>query len=89
MVCVHASSKPFHSFRASLDATEEKEEYGVARLINHSQHKANVETRRITIDDQPHLYFVAMRDITEKEELLYDYGDKRPTVVSQFPWLNT
>lgn len=72
----------------SLDATEEREEYGVARLINHSKRKANVQTRRITINSVPRLYFVASRDIAEGEELLYDYGDKRPAVVSHFPWLD-
>jgi histone-lysine N-methyltransferase SETD8 len=34
-----------------------------------------------------HLVLIAKRDIEIGEELLYDYGERRPGVISQNPWL--
>ena len=33
------------------------------------------------------LVLMAIRDIAEGEELLYDYGDRAPATVAENPWL--
>ena len=68
----------------SVDAT--KENSGTGRFINHHL-KGNVLTKVVSIDDIPHLYFVAIRNISPGEELCYDYGDRRKDVIKEHPWL--
>ena len=69
-----------------IDATQETEDMG--RLINHSRIKFNMKSR-ILEGKNIHLCFFATRNITEGEELLYDYGDKSRESVKNFPWLKT
>ena len=68
-----------------IDATEESLYMG--RLVNHSRRNRNIIPKTIEVDGLPHLYFQAMRDIEEGEELLYDYGDRSKEALEHCPWL--
>ncbi|KAL3085316.1 hypothetical protein niasHS_010385 [Heterodera schachtii] len=69
-----------------IDATDETPYKG--RLINHSYLKPNLKTRVADFGcDGFHLVLVAMRDIDSGEELLYDYGERRPSVLAVNPWI--
>ena len=56
----------------SVDGTEDTGRYG--RLINHSRKDPNAECRKVTIGGQLRLIIVAKKDISEGEEILYDYN---------------
>lgn len=56
-------------------------------MINHSRKNFNVKTKVVSIKENPHLAFVAARDIEVGEELLYDYGERSKEVTEAFPWL--
>lgn len=73
-----------------IDSTAEKAYNGAARLVNHSRKNANVTARKILNleEKKVHLVFVAKRDIAKDEEILVDYGDRRPEVVQANQWLN-
>ena len=68
-----------------IDATAESEKLG--RLINHSKSDPNCFSKLIVIDDHPHLFFIAGRNINIGEEFLYDYGDRSKKSVINNPWL--
>ncbi|CDJ31562.1 SET domain-containing protein, putative [Eimeria mitis] len=75
----------------SIDATEERIEFGPARLINHSRKNPNLKPKAEAVDGDANdlrLFFVALRDIHEGEELLVDYGERDPEALKQNPWLN-
>ncbi len=90
---VYASSpdiKPGHFFifknkrneAMCIDAHEETCEchpltviYGCR--INHSSKIANIRPRLYDHNNRDVILFIALRDISVNEELLYDYGDKR------------
>ncbi|PFH32359.1 hypothetical protein BESB_016770 [Besnoitia besnoiti] len=75
----------------AIDATDEKQDFGPARLINHSRKNPNMTPRAIMFDDlssEPRLIFVARRNIEKDEELLVDYGERDPDVIKEHPWLN-
>ncbi|XP_007905991.1 N-lysine methyltransferase KMT5A isoform X2 [Callorhinchus milii] len=67
-----------------VDATKETARLG--RLINHSKN-GNCQTKLHDIAGRPHLILVALRDIKNGEELLYDYGDRSRASVAAHPWL--
>lgn len=71
-------------FFSSIDATKESDRLG--RLVNHSK-KGNLKTRAFLVKESPHLVLFADRDIQPGEELSYDYGDRRKTVLESHPWL--
>ena len=73
--------------RYCIDATRELESYGYGRLLNHSRKKANCRTKSITVDGGAKLILIANRTINEGEEMLYDYGDRSKTALSNHPWL--
>ncbi|KEP64161.1 UNVERIFIED_CONTAM: histone lysine methyltransferase SET8 [Hammondia hammondi] len=76
----------------AIDATDEKQDFGPARLINHSRRNPNMTPRAITLGDfnsEPRLIFVARRNIEKGEELLVDYGERDPDVIKEHPWLNS
>ncbi|CBZ50670.1 putative SET domain-containing protein [Neospora caninum Liverpool] len=76
----------------AIDATDEKQDFGPARLINHSRRNPNMTPRAITMGDfnsEPRLIFVARRNIEQGEELLVDYGERDPDVIKEHPWLNS
>jgi histone-lysine N-methyltransferase SETD8 len=66
-----------------VDATEEDENLGYGRLFNHSRLNPNMVTRIVTIGNEPHIAFFALRDIKKGEEMLFDYGDRE----SELEWL--
>uniref|UniRef100_A0AC35TLY9 [histone H4]-lysine(20) N-methyltransferase n=1 Tax=Rhabditophanes sp. KR3021 TaxID=114890 RepID=A0AC35TLY9_9BILA len=68
-----------------VDAT--KESPFKARLINHSVLKPNLKTKVVDYGPSFHLILLAIRDIEEGEELLYDYGDRTTSTVAGNPWL--
>jgi len=47
----------------------------------------NLLSKVVDFGSSFHLVLVAKRDIAEGEELLYDYGERRPEVISKNPWL--
>lgn len=73
-----------------IDSTENRAEYGLARRINHSRNSPNLKPIFV-LDSQnmAHLCLFANRDIEAKEELRFDYGDRRRQSSLEFPWLCT
>ncbi len=69
----------------SIDATTESGRLG--RLVNHSRQHPNLQTKVITLKEWPRLILVALKDINEGEELLYDYGDRSRESLRAHPWL--
>lgn len=59
----------------------------IGRLINHSRKAPNCKTRLFVHKGQPHLIFVALKDIIKNEELLYDYGERDKNAIEAHPWL--
>ncbi|XP_074598125.1 N-lysine methyltransferase KMT5A-like isoform X2 [Brevipalpus obovatus] len=70
-----------------VDATEPDETLG--RLINHSKKLANLKTKIVEHRGLPRLIFIATKDIKSGEELSYDYGDRRRSVVNSLNWLKS
>lgn len=68
-----------------IDATDD--ETGIAKFINHSRKKPNLIPKLTTIVGRPIVAFFSSRTIKAGEELVYDYGERRPSVLEQFPWL--
>ena len=68
-----------------IDATAEDGNFG--RLLNHSRDSANAEIRITGLDNTPALYFVAIKDISAGTEIVFDYGERRPDVLRDYPWL--
>ena len=68
-----------------IDATEETTFFG--RLINHSCSFPNLYTKVVEVDGSPHLVFLAKKDISVGDELLYDYGDRSKNSLQHHPWL--
>lgn len=71
--------------RCSVDATAETGRYG--RLLNHSRYEANLTPEVIEVRQKPYIILRASRDIDIGEELVYDYGERRPAQLAMFPWL--
>ena len=69
----------------SIDASEETGRLG--RLINHSKKNPNVKTTVIEFNKQPHLVFIAIKDIAAGEEILYDYGERKQEIIEGHKWL--
>eukprot|EP00055_Hartaetosiga_balthica_P007022 m.23602 g.23602 ORF g.23602 m.23602 type:complete len:293 (-) comp5561_c0_seq1:154-1032(-) len=67
-----------------VDATKSPR---IGRLINHSRTEANLRTKLFVVDSIPHLGLVAIKNIDPGEELLYDYGERDPSVLLSMPWL--
>ena len=69
-----------------LDASEENFTFG--RLINHGRRAANVKPEACNdANGRPAVRFVALMDIPAGSELLYDYGERDPSVLKENPWL--
>lgn len=71
----------------AIDATSESGRF--ARLINHSKRIPNLIPKLHIHKGVPHMLFFATRDIEMGEELLYDYGERRPEFLKRYPWLKT
>lgn len=70
-----------------VDATKPTGRLG--RLINHSRKSPNCKTKIFEYQQRPHLIFIALRDIEQDEEILYDYGERDPMAIKSHPWLTT
>lgn len=77
----------WNKMKLCVDATKPTQRIG--RLINHSRKAPNCKTRLYIYNNQPHLIFVALRDIEPNEELLYDYGERDRHAIEAHPWLAT
>ncbi|XP_073804446.1 uncharacterized protein [Danio rerio] len=65
-----------------IDAHEEScqchpMKFNYGRLIRHSSKRANIRPRLYVLNDRDIILFIATKDISSDEELLYDYGSKR------------
>lgn len=70
-----------------VDATAERSQYGIGRLISHSRKSPCCCPRRVLVDGVPRLALIASRDIMYDEELCYDYGDTSSAATRAFEWL--
>ncbi len=69
-----------------VDSTDESREWGVARLLNHTRFRPNVQPRKLVVSGgEPRICLFACRNIPAGEELLFDYGDRDS--VQACPWL--
>ena len=68
-----------------IDATDVAlETTGIARYANDDHRKPNMKAKKyIAVDGSKHVQFRALRNISEDEELVYDYGAKN------LPWRKT
>ena len=68
-----------------IDATTEDGRLG--RLLNHSAMSPNCGTKVVWFGGKPRLILFAKKDISERSELVFDYGERRKKIVEEFPWL--
>ena len=68
-----------------IDTTHDNGRLG--RLLNHSKKKPNCKANIMMCGDFPQIIMVAIMDIKENSELLFDYGDRSKESVKSFPWL--
>jgi len=68
-----------------IDATKPTARFG--RLINHSRKAPNCKTKLIESNGRPHLVFIALKDIHQNDEILYDYGETDKNAIREHPWL--
>ena len=73
------------SRRLAIDATTDDGTFG--RLINHSATSPNISMKVVAIEGRPVVVFTALKDLEEGHEVQYDYGEKRPEVLKDHPWL--
>jgi histone-lysine N-methyltransferase SETD8 len=71
----------------AIDATTAYRTFG--RLINHSAKYMNVKPVKFRMRTGWGIQFVALRDIVDGEQLLYEYGEKRHDIVEANPWLKS
>lgn len=72
-----------------IDATSEQIKRK-ARLVNHSYSNPNACMRKVICSKQGvRLILFAYKDISPSEEILYDYGERRREILSQYSWLKT
>jgi len=62
----------------SFDAA--KEDGSLGRLVNDNNVNPNAKMKYLNIQGKPHLCLFATRDISQGEEVTYNYGD------SDWPW---
>lgn len=74
----------FGGKRYCIDATAESPRMG--RLINHSL-QGNLKPIVVDLNLTPHIVFIAASHIFIGDEVTYDYGDRRRSSISHFPWL--
>lgn len=70
-----------------VDATIDPTSKSLGRLINHSRKVPNCKTSVYEYRGQPHLIFIAIKNISPGQELLYDYGETDRTAIDANPWL--
>ena len=57
-------------------------------LINHSKNMKNIKPVLKVKESKTLINFIALRDIDENEELLYDYSDNSKVSKTNYPWLS-
>ena len=67
----------------------DRPEFKVGRFINHSCVNFNIVAKKIIIDGDFRVIFVAVRKIYSGEQLFWDYGDERSDVRRDNPWMKT
>lgn len=83
--CFYRFAFPLKKKWYALDATIEDNTF--ARLSNHSRKKPNMRPVAFDIDGTPSVVFVANFDLEPGVELRWDYGERRPEVIKDNPWL--
>ena len=71
-----------------LDATRDDPSFGIAKYINHSRKEAIIKP--ILLHDRtgrPRLSFQSIKRIPKGAEVLFDYGERRTSVLRALPWL--
>lgn len=63
----------------SIDANEERPEFGLGRLVNHG---IPGNCMPVLSKYTPRLYLMATKDIQPNEQLLYDYNERDPDVLA-------
>lgn len=76
----------YKGVKIAIDATQEDPNGRLGRLLNHSR-KCNLKSDVVSLNDTPRIVFYAKRDIKPGEELLFDYGERRPEVLKTYPFL--
>ena len=69
-----------------IDAT--KDYCSMEHLMNHSKNMKNIKPVLKVKQSKPLINFIALRDIDENEELLYDYSDNSKVSKTNYPWLS-
>ena len=64
-----------------------KDDCSMGRLINHTKKGQNIKPVLKVKEGKPVINFIALRDIDENEELLYDYSDNSKVLKTNYPWL--
>ncbi len=73
-----------------IDATAESSRLG--RLVSHANPRrkaCNCRPEIVVFEGKPRMVLRVTRDIKKGAELAYDYGDRRPSALKDFPWLAT
>jgi len=70
-----------------VDATAERKEYGVGRLLSHSRAHPNLSCRCVVVDGVPRLVLISREDILYGDELRFDYGERDKNAIKAFQWL--
>ena len=65
-----------------LDATEELMPLRLGRLVNHASENPNARTEQVLIDETPHIILRAERHIEVGEEIFWDYGERRRSIIN-------
>ena len=72
----------------SKDSTFEDGGRYMGRLINHGKGRhANVVPKIVEFNAKPQIVFFAKKNINLGDELLYDYGERRPEVIFENQFL--
>lgn len=70
-----------------VDATAERKEYGIGRLLSHSMRHPNLACKVYIVDGVPRLVLHTKIDIIFGDEMKYDYGERSELVLAKFEWL--
>ena len=78
----------FFSYKGKVrcvDATKESLYKG--RLLNHSRKNATVRPKVLEWRGEPHIVFLAKRELEKGTVLEFDYGEKDRDILKENPWL--
>lgn len=78
---------PYTQEQHCVDATAERKEYGIGRLLSHSLRHPNLACKVYMVDGVPRLVLHAKVDVQFGDEMQYDYGERSEVVMQAFSWL--